>query len=351
MSALWVGVVSRMADRFGPRAMLVAIGFAFAVACFGMATATNLILFFLAFAGLRALGQGSLPINGVLLVNQWFVSRRGRAIAFMGLGGVLSSAIFPTLARFLIDNIGWREAYALIGILVMLLIVPTALLLVRNRPEDIGLFPDGLPHPPLAEARRSQAGPDQARRVLSSLTFWLLALPLATPGLVLTALVFHQTSIFEERGLSATLAAGVFIVFAVSDASTSMIAGFVVDRTGPKVLYGFSMLMFLVALSLAVVTNSVFVAVLYVSVLGIARGAHGIVAGVIWAHYYGRHRLGRVQGLAMTFSFCGAALGPLVLAVFHDMTGTYPAGMLAMMVLPVLSLLSLILARPKSPAG
>jgi MFS family permease len=345
-----VSVVSRMADRFGPRAMMVGVGFAFAAACFGMATATNLMLFYLAFASLRALGQGSMPINAILLVNQWFVFRRGRAIALMGLGGVISSAVFPPLARLLIDHIGWREAYALIGVGVMLLIVPTSLLLVRNRPEDIGLFPDGRPYPPPAEVRESEAGPDQDRRVWNSLTFWLLALPLATPGLVLTALVFHQTSIFEERGLSATLAAGVFIIFAVSDALTSLIAGFIVDRTGPKVLYGFSMLMLLLALILAVVTSSVFIALVYVSVMGIAGGLARIVQGVIWAHYYGRHRLGRVQGLAMTITLCGAAVGPLPLAVLHDMTGTYQAGMRAMMVMPLLSLLSLIMARPENPA-
>jgi MFS family permease len=316
-----------------------------------MATATNRILFYLAFASLRAIGQGSLPINATLLVNQWFISRRGLAMAIMGLGMVFSTAVLPPLARFLIDHIGWREAYALLGILALVLVVPPALLFVRNRPEDIGLFPDGRPHPPPSEIRQSKAGPDEDRRVLRSLTFWLLALPLATPSLVMTALMFHQTSIFVESGLSATLAAGVFAVHAASAAVTSMVAGFVVDRTGPKLLYGFAMVMLLLALLMAVAINSIFLAVLYVLVTGIASGAHVIVQGVIWAHYYGRHRLGRVQGPAMTIAICGSAAGPLPLALFHDVTGTYTAGMVAMMVLPALSLLSITLARPKSLAG
>ena len=348
-SALLVSIVSRMADRFGPRAMLIAVGFAFPAACFGMAIATNRILFYLAFASLRALGQGSLPINATLLVNQWFMARRGRAIAIMGLGMVLSIAVFPPLARSLIDHIGWREAYAVLGVLAMALVVPPALLFVRNKPEDIGLFPDGRPHPPLVETRQSRVGPHKERRVLSSPAFWLLALPLATPGLVMTALMFHQTSIFVESGLSATLAAGVFVVYAVSSAVTSMIAGFVVDRTGPKILYGFVMLMLLLALLLGVATNSTFVAVLYIFVLGCAGGSHAIVQGVIWAHYYGRHRLGRVQGSAMTIGICGSAIGPFPLALFHDATGTYTAGMVAMMVLPALSLLSIGFARPMRP--
>ena len=349
VSAILVAVVSRLADRYGTRTMLVAIGIGFGAACFGMATATNIVLFYIAFASLRGLGQGSLGINSILLVNQWFVSRRGRAIAMMGLGAVLSNAIFPPAARFLIDNFGWREAYAVIGVLAIVLIVPVTLLIVRNRPEDIGLFPDGSSGPPISETREVMAGTRRDTRIFSSVSFWLLALSLGTPGLVSTALVFHQTSIFQEKGLSATLAAGVFVVFAGSSAVSSLVAGFAVDRIGPKTLYAFSMGALLLALALAVVIDSVFMAVAYVLVMGVAGGAHHIVQGVIWAHYYGRHGLGRVQGSAMTINFCASAVGPLPLAVFHDLTGSYTLGMVVMMALPVLSVLAMVRAGPGGP--
>ena len=115
-------------------------------------------------------------------VNQWFVAHRGRAIALMGLGFPLSNAILPPLSRFLIDHLGWRDAYAVLGVIVLLLIVPAALLLVRNRPEDVGLFPDGADAPPPSEQARPGLPDVDDRRVLSSLTFWLMAAPLATPG-------------------------------------------------------------------------------------------------------------------------------------------------------------------------
>ena len=348
MSAVLVAIVSRLADRYGPRIMLVAIGLGFGAACFGMATATNIVLFYIAFGALRALGQGSLSINSILLVNQWFVSRRGRAIALMGMGGVLSNAFFPPFARFLINSIGWREAYAVIGVVAILLIVPVTLLVVKNRPEDVGLYPDGSSEPPISETRQAMVGGQRETKVFSSMSFWLLALSLGTPGLVSTALVFHQTSIFEEKGLSATLAAGVFVVFAASAAVSSIIAGFAVDRIGPKALYAFNMATLLVALILIVAVDSAFMAVVYVLVMGISGGAHHIVQGVIWAHYYGRNGLGRIQGSAMTINFCASAVGPLPLAIFHDLTGNYMTGMVVMMALPVLSVLALVKAKPGS---
>ncbi len=351
VSAALVWIVSRMVDRVGPRMMLIAIGFAFAAACFGMAIATNILLLYVAFASLRALGQGSLNINAVLLVNQWFVAYRGRAIALMGLGAVLSTAIFPPLARALIDNLGWREAYAVLGIIVMALIVPVSLLVVRNRPEDMSLLPDGRGHPYLDTARQAHAVSQEVSSglqtpVFRSLNFWLLALPMASPGLVSTALVFHQTSIFEEAGLTATLAAGVFVVFSVSAAFTSVIGGFVVERTSPKLLYGFSMSMLLISLLLAVVINSAFVAIVYVIIMGVANGSQQIVQGVIWAHYYGRHGLGRIQGSAMMIGICGSAIGPFPLALLHDETGSYSVGLLVLISLPVLSLISIFFAHP-----
>ena len=345
LSALMVAIVSRMADRVGPRLMLVLIGVAFTGACFGMAFAVGFVAFYLSFSALRALGQGALTINATLLVNQWFVAHRGRAIALMGLGFPLSNAILPPLSRFLIDHLGWRDAYAVLGVIVLLLIVPAALLLVRNRPEDVGLFPDGADAPPPSEQARPGLPDVDDRRVLSSLTFWLMAAPLATPGLVTTALIFHQTSIFEERGLSTTLAAAVFVVFAFASASTSMVAGFVVERTGPRALFIFAMGMLLAVLALSLAVNSAWMAVVYVAAMGIAGGSMRIVQGVMWAHYYGRFGLGRVQGSAIMIAITGAAIGPFPLAVFRDFTGTYQAGIITMATLPALSIVVLLLAR------
>ena len=124
----------------------------------------------MSFAALRALGQGSLTINATLLVNQWFVEKRGRAIAIMGLGFQLSNAILPYLSRVLIDSFGWREAYVILGILVMILIIPPAFFLLRNFPEDLGLFPDGNDSPPEIEKKNNKQT-IQERRVLTSKNF------------------------------------------------------------------------------------------------------------------------------------------------------------------------------------
>ena len=317
VSALMVAFVARMADRVGVRLVVIFVAGALGAACFGMAFAHGFVAFFLAFAALRALGQGSTPINATLMTAQWFVERRGRAMAIMGLGFAASLALLPPLCRALIVTIGWREAYVTLGVMVWLLVIPAAALLVRDTPEQMGLHPDGADHPPLQETVTvSEDGVDD-RRVLTSATFWLLALPLTTSPFVVTALVFHQTGIFEERGLSATIAAGVFVPFAIAAGASSTLAGFAVDRVGPRPLFVLAMLILLVGLGVSLLIDGAVAATLYASILGTGSGVQRIVQSVIWAHYYGRRGLGRVQGSATAVMIMMSAIGPLPLAAIE----------------------------------
>lgn len=68
---------------------------------------------------------------------------------------------------------------------------------------------------------------------------------------------------------------------------------------------------------------------------------------MIWAHYYGRFGLGRVQGAAMMAGITGAAVGPLPLALFRDLTGSYDVGVLVMAALPLFSIATVLLGRPE----
>lgn len=348
VSALMVMTVSRIADRTGPKVTLIGVATVFGAVCFGMAFAVGTISFFIAFAALRAFGQGSLPINSTLLVASWFVERRGRAMAVVGLGFAASNAVLPPVAQFLISSIGWREAYMVLGVMVWVLVLPAAIFLVRNTPEDVGLYPDNRSRPPANEPTAAQvkAQPDK-RKVFTSPTFWLLALPLATPSFVSTALIFHQVSIFDERGLSAAIAASVFVPYAITSASSSMAGGFIVDRMGPKFLFALTMAALLTATLLALVITSPLLAVVYALFLGIQGGFQRIVGGTTWAYIYGRHNLGRIQGSAMMVGITSAAVGPLPVAYLQEQTGSYTVPILAMAALPILAVIVISFARPK----
>ena len=359
VSAFMVFTVSRLADRFGARTTLIGAATGLGIACFGMSWAHGALMVFLAFSALRALGQGSMTINATLLTAQWFVAKRGRAVAVMGLGFPLSAAILPPATRFLIDTIGWREAYMVLGVMVWVLVLPGAIFVVRERPEDMGLHPDGAAEAPAhevaaaAEAAASQR-PVVRPRVLSSPRFWLLALPLATPALVVTGLIFHQTGIVEENGLTAQEAAALFIPYAFVSAGISMLAGFAVDRLGPKLTFALSMSLLLAAMLVAQVMDTAVVAIAYAMLIGAANGISRIVQGVTWAHYYGREGLGRVQGSATMVGIAASAFGPLPFAWLETQLDGFRAAILVMALMPALAIVAVLGARPPgedSPTG
>ena len=349
VSALMVAYVSRLSDRFGPRLVVIFVAGALGIACFGMAFAQGFVAFFIAFAALRALGQGSTPINATLMTAQWFVVQRGRAMAVMGFGFAGSLALMPPVSRALIDAFGWREAYIVLGVLVWVLVIPASAIFARNTPEEVGLYPDGADHPPI-EAVTVAEGARDDRRVLTSLTFWLLAMPMTTSPFVVTALVFHQAGIFDERGLSATVAAGVFVPFAVTTAITSAIAGLAIDRVGPRPLFILAMLILLLGLGVSRLIDGALTATLYAGVLGAGGGVQRIVQSTIWAHYYGRRGLGRVQGSATSIMIMMSAIGPLPLAAIEGFSGSYGPGIAIMGVMPVLSIIGISLARSAPPS-
>jgi len=336
MSAIMVIGVSRLVDRFGARIMLSVIGLTLGVACFGLALSAGPATLFLSFAALRAFGQGSLPITATLLTAQWFVRYRGRAMALVSLGLALSNALFPSLVRWLVTLVDWRGAYMVLGVLVWLLVIPATLLLVRNRPEDLGLYPDAAAAPPEQERQAEpQAGAPLRRPVMRTRQFWVLALPLSATSFIATGLVFHQVSMFAERGLLADVAAGVFVPFAMASAGAMTLVGFVIERLGPKrLLFVIQALLFSAVWQLQWITTPG-AAILYAVTLGSAAGVQSVTAGVTWAHYYGRRGLGRVQGAASMVMISAAALAPLPLAALHQWSGNYTLGLIVLLGIPI----------------
>lgn len=136
-------LVGRLVDKFGQRIMMTVIGTLLALACFWNAFITGAIMMFIGIFMLRLFGQGSMTLLPNTLVPQWFMKKRGRALSVMTVGGFASSALFPPLNTWMIEQFGWRNAWLILGVFLVVFFVPIAMLFVRNKPKDINEIPDG----------------------------------------------------------------------------------------------------------------------------------------------------------------------------------------------------------------
>lgn len=355
-AAFGLTYLGRLIDRVGQRAMLVGVAFLLGVAAIGFSTVTNVLALYAAFTAVRVFGQGAMMLISTNLVSQWFVRRRGFALSLTNLGFALSSAILPPVIQLLSDHAGWRITWVWLGLFTWVLVIPAALIFVRNRPELLGLAPDGAPLPGMAAAESTEDAQDAenaqeeenwtVREALHTPQFWIMAVSISVPSMLITGMVFHQISYFREQGLSAQAAANVFTVTAVSMVVFGLVFGYLLDRFHTRQVVALGLLCMGAAMYAMLFATTPLLAALYGAVFGIAVGAMMMMGSYVWPRYFGREHLGGVQGVAATISIAGASLGPLPFGLAFDLLGGYREALLALSVLPVLSAVAVYFTHP-----
>ena len=318
VSAIVVSRLGPAADRLGLRAIWAAVAVGLALACGLASLVTGAVTALAALSVLRAFGQGSFPLVATLLVSRAFGGRRGQAMALASLGITASSVVLPPLCVLLVVELGWRDAYRTLGLGVLVLLLPLALLLREPRREDGSQGGAPVRRGPRA-LRRSRRMPrltvpsNRARRLL---------LVLAAPPLLMTAVIFHSTALLGERGLSLTEAGVALSLLGVASLGGTLVAGAVADRVTSRLLLAV-MAGLLTAAHLVLLVPAKPAAYAGFVLLGAGGGFFGVAGGVVWPRTYGLAEIGRLQGTSFAVQIAAAAAGPLPLAVSDALLGRF----------------------------
>ena len=323
-------------DKLGPRRMVL-IGLLILGAGFlAFSRITSIWQFYLVFIIMSSgAGLGTwLPMMTVL--NYWFVRRRSTAMALamegFAVGGVL---LVPAMAwsmeptRFGSD--GWRTTALVIGGVVMLAAYPVSRL-VRNRPEEYGLAPDG---DAVAAAPVASQGAGPARRPLPSDSdytwqqavrtreFWLISLGHACTSIVIVTLMVHLGTMLTDRGMSLQTVGWVVATQTGVSAVFNLVGGYVGDRVPLKLaLFGFSALQS-GALGILLVADSPAMAFLFAAVFGVGFGGRTPLTTSIRGLYFGRKAFASITGVSMIPMNFFLLVAPLFAGIMFDATGSY----------------------------
>ena len=241
-------------------------------------------------------------------------------------------------------------------------------LIVRRQPEDLGLSVDGRPAPdsilqdtpgqntPLAVG--SAAGSPEPgvewrlARVVRTPTFWLVLLSLFVASTSSAGITLHLVPYLTQQGLGGAAAVGVISVLSTSSAVGILALGFLAERVSPRILLASVYLLIAVAIGVLLSTDSLIEAYSFAVLHGLASGGMNTLAPLLWASYYGRGILGSLHGLSRAAQVAGFALGPLVLGIAYDTSGTYQTALVYFAFTGVASCLLIIGARrPRPPEG
>lgn len=353
-AALPLVLVGRWTDRLGPRRALALAGLAASLACLALSAATGLVGVFLGFFLLRLFTAGALSLISQHALAMWFHRRLGSVHGAVQVVLYGAWVLAPQLALSLVATLGWRGTYVCFGGLVAALVIPLALLLVRDRPEDLGLAPDG--DPPAAPREPSAPAPDEPGFTLAEAArtraYWILAAAAVVPPLIGTALIFDMQPILGERGLPADDAALAVSAWSGATCLWAVPAGLLTDRWQPHRLLAAGLAAIAAAsLSLATV-SSVWGAVLAVSLLSVGNSTVTACSTAALARYFGRRHHGAIRSSVIRLAIVGTGLGTLSTGLSAELADSYLPALVgfALMCLPILAL-ALSLRPPASPAG
>lgn len=339
--------VGWLLDRYGARLLLVASVLVLGLSTLSLAWATIPLAFYLAYGTGRVIFSSPVQIGASVVVSRWFVRLRGRATGILFMCHAAGMALFPLIASFIIQAQGWRAAWLVLGVLVWVVALGPVALLIVQRPEDVGLKPDGAASDAGPAASRKQEEPAWAlRAAMGTAALWLLAVAAGMLFLVQAGTNIHQGAYFRDQGLSATVAATAISFNAVFAGVGSMSWGWMADRV--PVRYAFCLVALVMALAsgLFIVADTPAEAIAFASLFGFALGGILVVPPVAYASYFGRPSLGTIRGVTEPFVSLGQAIGAVLAGAIFDVTDSYRAAFFVFAALGVLTALLLLLARP-----
>ena len=354
-------LVGKQLDRYGARAAVVVGGMIVAGVLVGLALMQEVWQFWLLFGSGRAAALAGINLGTSVAVVNWFVRKRGRAVAYLGMSLRGGQALFPLLIVAIMAGFSWRHAFGVLAVISLVFVVTPAWLFLRRRPEDMGLLPDGdSPHPEGPAAAAGRLAPPRARRDEVSWTlpearrtraFWLLVVATMSVVFAQTAVNLHAVASFQDRGIADTFA-GVFVfVYAGTAAVSSIPFGALADRVHIRWVLVLATLLFCASIVVLIAADSVPAALLFAVLYGLGAGGWTIGYTLLFANYFGRGHVGAVRGFSQVVSSPVGAVGPLLAGYLHGVTGDYTLSFQIMLGSFAVVLVALLLAKPPRKQG
>jgi MFS family permease len=360
--ALFSLVVGVLFDRLGPRALFPLGALVFAVGLAACSQIRSIWQLYLFLGGIAAVGGSTLAfVPHMALVPNWFVRRRGTAtgIVYAGIGsGQLALA---PLIQTMVSSVGWRAAFLIVASAILLIVVPLTAIFQRRRPQDMGLYPDGIapladgPGPSAVRGRTPGALTDEVAdwavtQAIRTGPFWLLMITGAGLGLTLNTLMVHQMAFLTDVGYSKLLGASLLGVVGGLCSMGGMTLGSLSDRMGREMAYtlgsfgAFTGIMLLMSLQ---DTSQSWRLYLFVLMYGLGYGALGPVYAASTADIFPGKHLGAILGVLEGGYGLGGALGAFTAGYLFDTLGHYAFSFALVLGAVALSCVSLWLAAPR----
>jgi MFS family permease len=319
-------------DRVGPRRIIVPCLTVFACAFASLSLLTpRLWHLYAVFVVLGIVGNGTAQMAYSRAVSTWFERRLGLALAVVMAGGAVGAIVLPPLAALLIERVGWRRAFLVLGTGVLVVGVPVVVRFIRERPGT-----------------RSTARVTNGATVgegLRSRVFWIVVCVLFCSSIAQNGAITHISALLTDRGVPPASAALAVSAMGAASLAGRFVTGWLLDRFfAARVSFA---LLIVAALGTFVLSQaqSLAAGVLAAALIGFGMGGEADVTPYLLSRYFGLRSFTTLYALTWTAYAIAGAIGPILMGRVFDLTGSYEALLLQLAVATV-AVGSLMLLMP-----
>jgi MFS family permease len=325
--------IGRIIDQRGARLVLTVTLLGLSLSCALTAGVTAPWELFVLYGLLGGVCRAALQnVAPGAMVAQWFVRRRPLAFGLVAISPPCSSLVLPPIIAALLDASGWRWTWVFLGAMTVALALAPVALVIRRRPEDMGLLPDGSAPPVLfpADAAGKPRVIDEGwafSEAIRSRPFWMMATAFALILVAPSGSTVFMYPYFTHQGLApATAAAAISVMsFFQVVSRLGVWAPVIAWLSGVRTaIFLWGGLLFAGTLAMLAVTSDG-LAFVVAAFFGIAMGGNFVLQLQIWPEYFGRRAVGAIAGTAQLLSGFVAAAGPPAGAAVLDATGDFTA--------------------------
>lgn len=350
--------IGRFTDRYGPKKVMTVGALVTGAGLSILSMTTGILHFYVGYAvtGLGLSAVGLIPVSSV--ISNWFIKRRGLAIGIaasgMGLGGF---GFTPIVGNILIPSLGWRMTYQVLALFSAALIVMLAAFVIKTRPQDMGLLPDGVVSVPQTDShsqpRQRLVGLRPSEAVRTS-ALWLIGVAFGLYFVSQGGATQHLVNDLTDVGFPTAMAVSIFSLVGLSNSAGKFMFGYVCDRLTPNYCAAISFFLELAATAMLVTlspASNPAMAWIFAALMGIGIGGWAPVLSTLVSQNFGLAYYGAVYGMVTLFQDIGLGIGPVFYGYVYDVTGSYYWAYVAAVVLLSVAILLILILRPPKPTS
>jgi sugar phosphate permease len=346
-------IIGWAVDKYGPKKLLL-FGIIFTGLGFiAMTQVRSILLLYVIYGGVLSIGYNTGFTHAMTsLIARWFINMRSRAMGIYALSaGVGGAAIVPLLARA-INSYGWRTAAVICGLSYWIIGIPLWFF-VKNRPENLGLLPDGInPQELDIQVPSGSSGSLNLEvemttmEALRSSTFWKLMLAESLRSFLLGSVVLHQIPYLVSIGIEQATAANILGLMITLSIPGRLVFGTLGDFYSKRWLLTIAMTLQAVGIFIFSQATSLLYVYAFVLIYGISYGGAVPLRMSFHGELFGRKRFATISGALAPFTMIGSIFGPIAAGYIFDIYGSYKLAFYIFTVLAALSAVAFALVNP-----